>query len=73
MVLIAGCLGLRAGEIVDLQWAMREAHLIAFKEIERLNLRIAELESHVCQPAHERIRAAPFGVRSSHRVQKRED
>lgn len=30
---------------------LREVHLIAFKEIERLNLRIAELESHVCHPA----------------------
>jgi len=30
---------------------LRELHLIAFKEIERLNLRVAELEIHVCQPA----------------------
>lgn len=30
---------------------LREVHLIAFKEIERLNLRIAELQNHVCQPA----------------------
>jgi predicted DNA-binding transcriptional regulator AlpA len=30
---------------------LREVHLIAFKEIERLNLRIAELESQNRQPA----------------------
>lgn len=30
---------------------LREVHLIAIKEIERLNLRIAELEAHACQPA----------------------
>jgi predicted DNA-binding transcriptional regulator AlpA len=30
---------------------LREVHLIAFKEIERLNLRITELESRVHQPA----------------------
>ena len=35
-------------KIVEL---LREVHLIALKEIERLNLRIVELESHVCQPA----------------------
>ena len=28
---------------------LREVHLIAFKEIERLNLRIAELENQNCQ------------------------
>jgi predicted DNA-binding transcriptional regulator AlpA len=33
-------------------------HLIAFKEIERLNLRSAELESHVCQPAPAPAKAA---------------
>jgi len=35
-------------KIVEL---LREVHLIAFKEIERLNLRIAELESQIHQPA----------------------
>jgi predicted DNA-binding transcriptional regulator AlpA len=30
---------------------LREAHLIAFKEIERLNMRIAEMEAYACQPA----------------------
>jgi predicted DNA-binding transcriptional regulator AlpA len=29
---------------------LREVHLIAFKEIEQLNLRIAELENQSCQP-----------------------
>jgi len=29
---------------------LREVHLIAFKEIERLNLRIAELESRIANP-----------------------
>jgi len=30
---------------------LREVHLIAYKEIERLNLRIADLESQIRQPA----------------------
>lgn len=34
-------------KIIDL---LREVHLIAFKEIERLNLRIAELESQHRRP-----------------------
>jgi predicted DNA-binding transcriptional regulator AlpA len=36
-------------KITDL---LREVHLIAFKEIERLNLRIAELDSQDRRPAH---------------------
>lgn len=31
---------------------LREVHLIAFKEIERLNLRIAELESEIASNQH---------------------
>jgi hypothetical protein len=34
---------------------LREAHLIAFKEIERLNLRIAELESQDRPPIEKEI------------------
>jgi hypothetical protein len=34
---------------------LREVHLLAFKEIERLNLRIAELEAPVRQPVQQPV------------------
>jgi hypothetical protein len=37
----------------------REIHLIAFKEIERLNLRIAELESRYQQSLQQKVVTAP--------------
>jgi hypothetical protein len=43
-------------KIIDL---LREVHLLALREVERLNLRIVELESHVCQPAPGPAKAKP--------------
>jgi hypothetical protein len=44
---ILRCMNASRQKIIEL---LREVHLIAYKEIERLNLRIAELENHVCAP-----------------------
>ncbi len=37
---------------------LREVHLLAIKEVERLSLRIAELEEQQCQPPTQAIRTA---------------
>jgi hypothetical protein len=44
---------------------LREVHLIAFKEIERLNLRIAELESRDRQPIQPPLVKSPVAQRQT--------
>lgn len=46
------CMDQTQARIIEL---LREVHLIAFKEIERLNMRIAELENQHRQPVEKQI------------------
>jgi hypothetical protein len=54
------CMDTNQAKIIEL---LREVHLIAFKEIERLNLRIAELEIQHHQPLETPLVKRPVDAR----------